>query len=143
MSVKLWMFNQHRIQHGQRGGARNMKYKGPPMAAIFFMTSFNRDRGGGHGPLGSPPRSAAVNIHFLSAAVVFLVCRFLSCLCAQSTEFDDFREFLLVGNLLSWMAEHHLLGQPGEQAAEKVAEDTAKARGDAEEVGRRWPRSDF
>ena len=27
------------------GGARNMKYKEPPMAAIFFMTSFNRERG--------------------------------------------------------------------------------------------------
>ena len=27
-------------------GARNMKYKAPRMAAIFFMTSFNRDRGG-------------------------------------------------------------------------------------------------
>ena len=36
------------------GGPRNMKYKGPPMAAIFFMTSFNRDRGGGHGPPGPP-----------------------------------------------------------------------------------------
>ena len=37
------------------GGATNIKYKGLPMAAIFFMTSFNRDRGG-HGPLGpSPP----------------------------------------------------------------------------------------
>ena len=33
------------------GGARKMKYKGPPMAAIFFMTSFNRDGGGGHAPL--------------------------------------------------------------------------------------------
>ena len=30
------------------GGPRNMKYKGPSVAAIFFMTSFNRDRGG-HG----------------------------------------------------------------------------------------------
>ena len=39
-------------------GPRNMKYKGPPMAATFIMTSFNRDRGG-HGPLGSPPGSAA------------------------------------------------------------------------------------
>ena len=29
------------------GGGRNMKYKAPRMAAIFFMTSFNRDRGGG------------------------------------------------------------------------------------------------
>ena len=37
-----------------------MKYKGPPVAAIFFMTSFNRDRGGGHGPPGPPPGSAAV-----------------------------------------------------------------------------------
>ena len=40
------------------GGGKNMKYKAPRMAAIFFMTSFNRDRGG-HGPLGSPPGSAA------------------------------------------------------------------------------------
>ena len=38
------------------GGARNMKYKGPPMAVIFFMTSFNRDRG--LWPL-APPGSAA------------------------------------------------------------------------------------
>ena len=30
------------------GGSRNMKYKGPPMAAIFFMTSFNRTGTGGH-----------------------------------------------------------------------------------------------
>ena len=36
------------------GGPRNMKYKGPPMAAIFFMTSFNRDRGGGMAPLAPP-----------------------------------------------------------------------------------------
>ena len=36
------------------GGPRNMKYKGLPVAAIFFMTSFNRDRGG-HGPPGPPP----------------------------------------------------------------------------------------
>ena len=41
-----WGAHQHRIQDGQRGGGtRNMKYKGPPMAAIFFMTSFHRDRG--------------------------------------------------------------------------------------------------
>ena len=39
-----------------------MKYKGPPMAAIFFMTSFNRDRGG-HGTLGPPPGSAAGTKH--------------------------------------------------------------------------------
>ena len=39
------------------GGPRNMKYKGPLVVAIFFMTSFNRDRGG-HGPPG-PPGSAA------------------------------------------------------------------------------------
>ena len=30
-----------------------MKYKAPRMAAIFFMTSFNRDRVG-HGTLGHP-----------------------------------------------------------------------------------------
>ena len=50
------MYTQYRIQDGQRGGgARNMKYKGPPVAAIFFMTSFNRDRGGGMAPLAPPP----------------------------------------------------------------------------------------
>ena len=38
---------------GGGGGPRNMKYKGPSVAAIFFMTSFNRDRGG-HGPPGPP-----------------------------------------------------------------------------------------
>ena len=36
------------------GGPRNMKYKGPPVAAIFFMTSFNRDRGGAMAPLAPP-----------------------------------------------------------------------------------------
>ena len=36
------------------GGARNMKYKGPSMAAIFFMTSFNKD-GGGMAPWPPPP----------------------------------------------------------------------------------------
>ena len=36
------------------GGPRNIKYKGPPMAAIFFMTSFNRDRGGAMAPLAPP-----------------------------------------------------------------------------------------
>ena len=30
-----------------------MKYKAPLVGAIFFMTSFNRDRG--HGPLAPPP----------------------------------------------------------------------------------------
>ena len=29
-----------------RGRARNMKYKAPQVAAIFSMTSFNRDKGG-------------------------------------------------------------------------------------------------
>ena len=43
---------------GGGGGARNMKYKGPPVAAIFFMTSFNRDRGG-MAPMAPPPGSAA------------------------------------------------------------------------------------
>ena len=44
---------QHRIQDCQ-GGSRNMNYKAPQMAVIFFMTSFNKN-GGGHGP----PVSAA------------------------------------------------------------------------------------
>ena len=45
----------------ERGWARNMKYKAPRMVAIFFMTSFNRDRGGDHDPpCPPPPRSAAV-----------------------------------------------------------------------------------
>ena len=35
------------------GEPRNMKYKAPRMAAIFFMTSFNRDRGAW--PLAPPP----------------------------------------------------------------------------------------
>ena len=61
---------QHRIQHGQRGGggaARNMKYEGLPMAAIFFMTSFHRDRGA-MAPL-APPGSAAVLVDKLSKEV--------------------------------------------------------------------------
>ena len=35
---------QYRIQDCQ-GGSRNIKYKAPQVAAIFFMTSFNRERG--------------------------------------------------------------------------------------------------
>ena len=59
--VGEWGYRQHRIQVVRGGGgARNMNYKGPPVAAIFFMTSFNRDRGG-HGPL-APPGSAAARI---------------------------------------------------------------------------------
>ena len=38
------------------GGARNMKSMWPPLAAIFFMTYLYRAGGGGHGPLGTPPR---------------------------------------------------------------------------------------
>ena len=57
-SKLLYTITQYRIQDGQRGGPRNMKYKGPPVAAIFFMTSFNRGRGG-HGPPSPPPGSAA------------------------------------------------------------------------------------
>ena len=38
-----------------------MKYNGPPMDAIFFMTSFNRDRGG-YGPLAPP---LDLKLHFL------------------------------------------------------------------------------
>ena len=50
--TSLYMPDQHRIQDGRRGrgGQRNMKYKAPRMAAIFFMTSFNRDREGGMAP---------------------------------------------------------------------------------------------
>ena len=43
------------------GWARDMKYKAPQVAAIFFMTSFNRDRWGPW-PLAPPPGSAAVRI---------------------------------------------------------------------------------
>ena len=43
-----------------RGGARNMKYKGPLMAAIFFMTSFNRDRGA-MTPLPPPPPGSSAD----------------------------------------------------------------------------------
>ena len=53
---------QHRIQDC-RGGARNMKYKSPRMAAIFLwlVLSGTRWKGGGRGPLAPPlpPGSAA------------------------------------------------------------------------------------
>ena len=39
------------------GGSRNMQYKPPRVAAIFFWPIFYRP-GGGHGPLGPPPGSA-------------------------------------------------------------------------------------
>ena len=42
-----------------------MKYKGPPVAAIFFMTSFNRDRGGGPWPPWPPPPGSAAERAFL------------------------------------------------------------------------------
>ena len=38
----------------ERGGARNMKYKPPGTAAIFFYLFFTGRGGGWHGPLGSP-----------------------------------------------------------------------------------------
>ena len=41
------------------GAPGNMKYKAPEMVAIFFMTNFNRDRGGDMAPL-APSGSAAV-----------------------------------------------------------------------------------
>ena len=44
---------------GGGGGARNMKYKARRMAAIFFMTSFNRDIGR-HGPW--PPFGSAAAV---------------------------------------------------------------------------------
>ena len=50
------------------GGARNMKYKGPLMAAIFFMTSFYRD--GGAWPPWLPPGSAAAAFGSLRSMVV-------------------------------------------------------------------------
>ena len=55
MMVFLYGFSiGYRMVRGG-GGARNMKYMGPPVAAIFFMTSFNRDRGGGGmAPLAPP-----------------------------------------------------------------------------------------
>ena len=45
------------------GGARNMKYKAPRMAAIFFMTSFNRDREEPWGPAGSAAE-IQLKLHF-------------------------------------------------------------------------------
>ena len=47
------------LSKGAGGGARNIKCKAPQMVAIFFIASFNRNRGGGHGPLAPPPGSAA------------------------------------------------------------------------------------
>ena len=47
------------------GGARNTKYKAPQVVAIFFMTSFNRDRGrGAWHPCPPPPGSAAGSRHW-------------------------------------------------------------------------------
>ena len=63
--VDICSYNLYVYSIGSRmvrgGGARNMKYKSPPMATIFFMTSFNRDRGG-HGPLGLPPPGSAADL---------------------------------------------------------------------------------
>ena len=39
---------QHRIQWPRRGRPRNMKYMGPPLGAIFFMTYFYRAWGAWH-----------------------------------------------------------------------------------------------
>ena len=44
-------------------GAKSMTYKAPHVAAIFFMTSFNRDRGEAMAPLPPPPGSAAAHPH--------------------------------------------------------------------------------
>ena len=43
-----------RIQKLQRGGAKNMKYKPPRLAAIFYDYFFKGRGGGGHGPLAPP-----------------------------------------------------------------------------------------
>ena len=48
------------------GRARNMKYRAPQVAAIFFMTSFNRDRGA-IAPLPPPPDS---QLYCLAAGIL-------------------------------------------------------------------------
>ena len=51
-----------------------MKYKAPRMVAIFFMTSFNRDKGGGHGPMvPPPPGSAADRVKFELQSFLYII----------------------------------------------------------------------
>ena len=56
-----------RIVRGGGGGSRNMKYKAPQVAAIFFMASFNMDRGGPWPPC--PPLGSAAGVVLLSTVV--------------------------------------------------------------------------
>ena len=51
---------------GGGGGARNIRYKGPAVAAIFVMTSFNMERGEGWPwtPRPSPGCAAVPQVSF-------------------------------------------------------------------------------
>ena len=81
------------------GGPRNMKYKGPPMAAIFFMTSFNRDRGGPWPPW-LPPwiRSCKSNGNLADAERKGLKIAFLS---SSRPNLSFFQMKTLIGCLFS------------------------------------------
>ena len=48
----------------ERGGARNMKYKPPHAAAIYFMTIFYRQRGAAMAPLPPPPLDLLLLLHW-------------------------------------------------------------------------------
>ena len=53
------------------GGPRNMKYKPPCMAAIFFWPIFT-GQGGGHGPLAQPPTPGLDRVLKVNVTVNFL-----------------------------------------------------------------------
>ena len=80
------------------GGPRNMKYKGPPMAAIFFMTSFNRDRGGAMAPSAPPPGSAAEYEETYMSESSYLGC--FSVICFKGAERET---HLILLNCAFWV----------------------------------------
>ena len=57
ISVVCWVRSVADPETSEGGGARNMKYKLPHVAAIFFLAYF--------GPLAPPPGSAIGDIGFL------------------------------------------------------------------------------